>query len=214
MMFDVGCCLVHLRSFGSSSSASGASWSTMIGSGVTSSSFSRSKSSSSVVILSTLEALPFSAFGRLDSSNVTWTDISTIKVLLLNTLYELYRGKKPNVEHFRAFGCRCFVLNNGKDHLRKFDSKANEGIFLGYNSNSASYKIFNKRTLIVETSIHVTFDESNLSKVENGSASHIDKLTTELEDLDLLKDDESILEPTTVEQDVPEAVEELPKERR
>ena len=130
------------------------------------------------------------------------------------TPYELYRGKKLNVEYFRAFGCRCFVLNNGKDHLEKFDSKADEGIFLGYDSNSASYRIFNKRTLIVETSVHVTFDESNLSKAENGSASDVDRITTDLEDLDLLKDDEAVSEPIIVDQDAPEADEELLKERR
>ena len=105
------------------------------------------------------------------------------------TPYELYKGKKPNVEYFRAFGCRYFVLNNGKDHLGKFDSKADEGIFLGYNSNSASYRVFNKRTLIVESSVHVTFDESNLPKAEIDSASDVDMITTDLEDLDLLKDD-------------------------
>ena len=127
------------------------------------------------------------------------TNRALIRLLLKKTPYELYRGKKPNVEYFRAFGCRCFVLNNGKDHLGKFDSKADEGIFLGYDSNSASYRIFNKRTLIVESSVHVTFDESNLSTVENGSTSDVDRITTELEDLDLLKDDEAILEPILVD---------------
>ena len=122
-----------------------------------------------------------------------------IRPLLKKTPYKLFRSKKPNVEYFRAFGCKCFLLNNDKDHLRKFDSKADEGIFLGYDSNSAFYRVFNKRTLIVETSVHLTFDESNLPKVENGSASDVDRITTELEDLDLLKDDEAIPKPTIVE---------------
>ena len=130
------------------------------------------------------------------------------------TPYELLNGKKLNVEYFRAFGCRCFVLNNGKDHLTKFDFKADESIFLGYNLNSASYRIFNKRTLIVESSLHVTFDESNLSKAQNGSASVVDRLTIDLEDLDLLKDDDATPEPVIVDQDAPEADEGLPKERR
>ena len=128
------------------------------------------------------------------------------------TPYELFGGKKPNVDHFRAFGCKYFVLNNDKDHLEKFDSKADEGIFLGYDSNSASYRIFNKRTLIVETSVHVTFDESNRPKAENGSASDIDRITIDLEDLDPLKDDVDVPEPITVDQGAPEADEELPKE--
>ena len=107
------------------------------------------------------------------------TNRALIRPLLKKTPYELYKGKKPNVEYFRAFGCRCFFLNNGKDHLGKLDSKADEGIFLGYNSNSASYRIFNKKTLIIESSVHVTFDESNLPKAENGSASDVDRLTIE-----------------------------------
>ena len=39
-------------------------------------------------------------------------------------------------------------------------------IFLGYSSHSKAYKVFNKRTLCVEESVHVLFDESN-SLVEN-----------------------------------------------
>ena len=58
-----------------------------------------------------------------------------IRSLLKKTPYELLNDKKPSVEHFRAFSCKCFVLNNDKDHLGKFDSKADEGIFLGYDSN-------------------------------------------------------------------------------
>ncbi|KAK8924196.1 hypothetical protein KSP39_PZI019371 [Platanthera zijinensis] len=43
--------------------------------------------------------------------------------------------------------------------LGKFDEKCDEGIFIGYSSTSKAYRIFNKRTKIVEESIHVRFDE-------------------------------------------------------
>ncbi|KAG8645564.1 hypothetical protein MANES_10G076205v8 [Manihot esculenta] len=72
----------------------------------------------------------------------------------------LWNGRKPRVSYFRVFGCKCFILNN-KDNLGKFDSKTDEGIFLGYSISSKSYRVFNKRTLIVEESMHVVFDESN-----------------------------------------------------
>ena len=52
-------------------------------------------------------------------------------------------------------------MNNGKDNLGKFDIKSDEGIFLGYSTSSKAYRIFNKRTLTVEESIHVVFDEAN-----------------------------------------------------
>lgn len=74
--------------------------------------------------------------------------------------YELFKGRKPNITHLKVFGCKCFSLNNGKSNLGKFDSKASEGIFLGYSLTNKAYKFFNKHTLIVEESIHVAFDES------------------------------------------------------
>ena len=58
------------------------------------------------------------------------------------------------------------MLNNGKDNLGKFDPKSDEGIFLGYSSNSKAYKVYNKRTMTIEESIHVAFDETNFSKEE------------------------------------------------
>ncbi|XP_057986698.1 uncharacterized protein LOC131171245 [Hevea brasiliensis] len=35
------------------------------------------------------------------------------------------------------------------------------GIFLGYSTSSKAYRVFNKRTLVVEESMHVVFDEAN-----------------------------------------------------
>ena len=62
------------------------------------------------------------------------------------TLYKLYFERKPNVSHFHIFGYKCFVYNNGKDDLGKFDTKANEALFIGYSSTSKAYQVYNKRT--------------------------------------------------------------------
>jgi len=45
--------------------------------------------------------------------------------------------------------------------LGKFNPRSDEAIFLGYSSHSKAYKMFNKRTLCVEESVHVLFDETN-----------------------------------------------------
>ncbi|KAK2369267.1 putative mitochondrial protein [Trifolium repens] len=87
-----------------------------------------------------------------------------IRPILKKTPYELLKGRKPNISHFHIFGCKCFVLNNDKDNLGKFDEKSDEGIFLGYSLSSKAYRIYNKRTLTIEESMHVSFDESNTSK--------------------------------------------------
>ena len=46
-----------------------------------------------------------------------------IHPILKKTPYELWNDRKPNISYFRAFGCVCYVHNNGKDNLGKFDSK-------------------------------------------------------------------------------------------
>ncbi|KAJ9544166.1 hypothetical protein OSB04_023873 [Centaurea solstitialis] len=75
------------------------------------------------------------------------------------TPYELFRNRKPSIEHLHIFGCVCYILNN-KDNLGKFDSKSDDGIFLGYSSISKTYHVFNKRRQTIEGTIHVKFDES------------------------------------------------------
>jgi len=84
-----------------------------------------------------------------------------IRPILKKTPYELFRGRKPNLSHLKVFGCKCFILNNGKDNLGKFDSKSDEGIFLGYSQHGHAYRVYNKRTMLVEESVHVNFDETN-----------------------------------------------------
>ena len=95
--------------------------------------------------------------------NISWYIINRamIRPILKKTLYELFRERKPNISYFHPFGCKCFVLNNGKDNLGKFDAKSDESIFLGYSLTSKAFRVFNKRTLVVEESIPVIFDESN-----------------------------------------------------
>jgi len=88
---------------------------------------------------------------------------------ILNKTSELFKGRKPNIMHLRIFDYKCYVHNNGKDALEKFDPRSDEAIFLGYSSHSKAYKVFNKRTLCIEESVHVLFDESN-SLIENDAS--------------------------------------------
>ena len=46
--------------------------------------------------------------------------------MLDKTPYELIKGMPPNISHLRTFGCKCFVHNNGKDNLGKFDPRSDE----------------------------------------------------------------------------------------
>ena len=64
------------------------------------------------------------------------------------TSYELWKGRKPNVKYFRIFGSTCFILKD-RENVGKFDSRSDEGIFLGYSSISKAYWVYNKKSMKV-----------------------------------------------------------------
>jgi len=74
------------------------------------------------------------------------------------TAYELFKGRTPNISFFHQFGCTCYILNN-KLYLKKFDAKAQRGIFIGYSERSKAYRVYNSERLCVEESMHVKFDD-------------------------------------------------------
>jgi hypothetical protein len=74
------------------------------------------------------------------------------------TSYELWFSRPTSIKHFKVFGSKCYIKNND-EHLGKFDSRANEGIFLGYATNSKGYRFFKKRTHKLVDCIDVRIDE-------------------------------------------------------
>jgi len=85
----------------------------------------------------TLEELARTMLNESSLPKYFWVDFVYIASYVLNrtlirnilkkTPYELYKDRKTNTSHFRVFGCKCFVLNNGKDILGKFHSRFDEG---------------------------------------------------------------------------------------
>ncbi|GJV54195.1 putative ribonuclease H-like domain-containing protein [Tanacetum coccineum] len=75
------------------------------------------------------------------------------------TPYELFLGRKPALGFMRPFRYLVTILNT-IDHLGKFDSKVDEGFFVGYLINSKAFRVFNSRTRIVEENLHVQFSEN------------------------------------------------------
>ena len=55
-------------------------------------------------------------------------NICLIKLTLKKTTYELFKMKNPKASYFRAFGCKCFIHDNGKENLVKLDARSNESI--------------------------------------------------------------------------------------
>jgi len=82
----------------------------------------------------------------------------TLRAGTATTLYELWKERKPIVKDFHVFGSKCYVLAD-RDYRRKMDSKSDEGIFLGYSTNSRAYRVYNNRTQVVMESINVVIDD-------------------------------------------------------
>ena len=76
------------------------------------------------------------------------------------TPYELWKGRKPNMKYFRIFGTTCFILKD-RENVGKFDSRSDEGIFLGYSPTSKAYRVCNQRTMKVMETVNVVIDESS-----------------------------------------------------
>ncbi|GJZ54876.1 putative ribonuclease H-like domain-containing protein [Tanacetum coccineum] len=83
------------------------------------------------------------------------------------TPYELIHGRTPLIDFMKPFGCPVTILNT-RDHLGKFDGKADEGFFVGYSVVSKAMRVFNKRTKIVEETLNIRFLENAPNVIGNG----------------------------------------------
>jgi transposase InsO family protein len=75
------------------------------------------------------------------------------------TPYELWFGRPALIKHFRVFASKCYIKNND-ENLGKYDDREDEGILLGYATNSKGYRYYNKRLHKMVDSIDVKIDEA------------------------------------------------------
>jgi hypothetical protein len=66
---------------------------------------------------------------------------SPYKVLENKTPKEMFLGEKPEVSHFRIFGCPVFV-HVLKEKRTKVDPSGRKGIFVGYSDTSKANMIY------------------------------------------------------------------------
>ncbi|GJW93270.1 retrovirus-related pol polyprotein from transposon TNT 1-94 [Tanacetum coccineum] len=87
----------------------------------------------------------------------------------LKTPYEIFRGRLPNIDFLHVFGCPVFIHNH-KDHLGKFDEKADDVYFLRYSLVSKAFRLMIS-TLLNKKDIHMMniFIHMNLHKGNPGA---------------------------------------------
>ena len=81
----------------------------------------------------------------------------------------MYFGKKRDVSHFRVFGCDAHV-HVAKKQRGKLDSQWM--IFVGYNTVSKGYRLYDPERQEVVVSLDVVFDEQVATK--GGTRCHKD----------------------------------------
>ncbi|GKB76769.1 putative ribonuclease H-like domain-containing protein [Tanacetum coccineum] len=97
---------------------------------------------------------------RAEAVNTTCYVLNRVLVIKPHnkTPYELIRGRPPLIDFMKPFRCPVTILNT-RHHLGKFDSKADEGYFVGYSvepkitmfcrSNLKRKKNLNKNTILI-----------------------------------------------------------------
>jgi hypothetical protein len=107
------------------------------------------------------------------------------------TPYELWFGRPASIKHFKVFGIKCYIKNND-ENLGKYDDRADEGIFLGYATNSKGYRFYNKRLHKMADCIDVKIDEGILAReVYSNESSTEDTTKDEYEQVQELENEES-----------------------
>jgi hypothetical protein len=82
-----------------------------------------------------------------------------IKINIDKTPYELWKGRPTNVKYFRFFGSKCYIKRE-YGRMRKFDSRVDKGVLVGYLSTREAYKCYNLILSKFVESINVTIDDT------------------------------------------------------
>ncbi|GJS40261.1 retrovirus-related pol polyprotein from transposon TNT 1-94 [Tanacetum coccineum] len=83
---------------------------------------------------------------------------SLIHLRYNKTPYELMHDKKPDLSFLHVF-CSLHYPTNDNEDLGKLNAKADIGIFVRYAPTKKAFRIYNRRTLKIMETIHVTFNE-------------------------------------------------------
>nr|GEX39321.1 retrovirus-related Pol polyprotein from transposon TNT 1-94 [Tanacetum cinerariifolium] len=92
-------------------------------------------------------------------------------MLIFSVSFQFYQMSPKNTSFklYETIWGPVTILNT-KDHLGKFDSKADEGFFVRYSLNSKSFRVFNNRTRIGEENLHIRFSENTPNIAESTKA--------------------------------------------
>jgi transposase InsO family protein len=138
------------------------------------------------------------------------------RVMLKNntdkTPYELWKGRPANVKHFQVFGSKCYIKRQD-DRMRKFESRVDKGILVGYLSTRKSYKCYNLILNKVVESINVTIDETGRLESKKEENKSMEQLFEEVDEKKVEEEDEDEENLTEEEEKVQQVSPKTPRKR-
>ena len=107
-------------------------------------------------------------------SNIFWAEAMSAAAYVRNrvptttlkereTPYERWYGRKPDVSHFRVFGCMAYAHVPDCER-RKLDTKSKKMRFVGYSSTSKGYRLFDETNRKLYIRRDVEFNESDFGQ--------------------------------------------------
>jgi hypothetical protein len=81
------------------------------------------------------------------------------KTMGYRTPFEAWNGRKPQLGHFRVFGCKAHVRPS-VPHLKKLDDRSVPMVYLGVEEGSKAHRLYNPQTKRIVVSRDVVFEES------------------------------------------------------
>ena len=134
--------------------------------------------------------LPKCFWGKAPNTIVGLQNRISTKAVKDLTPFEVWYGYKSSLKFLRVFGCLCFTYIPQVKH-DKLDKKAEVGIFVGYNTISKAYKVFQPHTsrVIVSWDIHFAGNEqwnweelTKVNKISNAPNNLFGSMLEEYED--------------------------------
>jgi Integrase core domain len=102
--------------------------------------------------------MPAEFWGEAVATAVYILNRAPTKSLIGMTPYEAWYKRKPAVHHMRTFGYVAHV-KEVKDHIRKLAARSSPMVFIGYESGSKAYRVYDPSTKKVSITRDVIFEE-------------------------------------------------------
>jgi hypothetical protein len=104
------------------------------------------------------QSLPMTLWEDTCMTTVYVQNISPHQILKNITPEEAFTGVKPEIGHFKIFGCLVY-FHVPKEKRSKLEPSGRNGTFVGYSESSKAYRIYIPGQRQIEISRDVTFEE-------------------------------------------------------